>query len=260
MEREANNRGPTGEGAERTTTVAAAKATLRGCFAHTWLLLALACLCGGAAPAAAQSDPAHALKASSQAAGIASLPTAAQSAISAAIGRDRSDYRAQPTSNGGFGMVNSEGRLNVEFAQGGVVVRVGDPKGAGWNLALEGYGRGGSMNLVSSAAPQADANRVAYHHGGLTEWYVNGPLGLEQGFTLTRPPGLPEGYADQPLTIVLALSGGLTASLDSAGTGLTLKQHDGQAVLHYTGLSAQDAAGELLKCWLELHGSQLRCH
>ncbi len=37
------------------TAVAAAKATLRGSFAHAWLLLALACLCGGAAPAAAQT-------------------------------------------------------------------------------------------------------------------------------------------------------------------------------------------------------------
>ncbi len=155
-------------------------------------------------------------------------------------------------------MVNSKRRLNVEFDQSGVAVHVGDPKGATWDLALDGYGRGKSMNLVSPAAPQADANRVEYHHGGLTEWYVNGPLGLEQGFTLARPPATGDGQAEQPLTIALALSGDLTASLDSAGTGLTLKQSDGQAVLSYAGLSAQDAAGKLLKCWLELHGSQLR--
>ncbi len=37
------------------TAVAAAKTAVRGCFAHGWLLLALACLCGGAAPAAAQT-------------------------------------------------------------------------------------------------------------------------------------------------------------------------------------------------------------
>ena len=34
------------------------------------------------------------------------------------------------------------------------------------------------------------ANRVVYRHGSLEEWYVNGPLGLEQGFTLgARPAG-----------------------------------------------------------------------
>jgi hypothetical protein len=154
-------------------------------------------------------------------------------------------------------MLNSAGQLAAEFAQSGVVVRVGDPKGAGWGLAFEGYGRNNWTGSPSPAAPQASANRVEYHHGELTEWYVNGPVGLEQGFTLARPPRLAEGHADQPLAIVLALSGDLTASLDSAGTGLTLKQHDGQAVLRYTGLSAQDAAGKPLRCWLELHGSQL---
>ena len=38
-------------------------------------------------------------------------------------------------------------------------------------------------------APQATANRVEYRRGALTEWYVNGPLGLEQGLTLERAPG-----------------------------------------------------------------------
>jgi hypothetical protein len=37
--------------------VAAAKATLTGCFASAWLLFALACLCGWAAPATAQTTP-----------------------------------------------------------------------------------------------------------------------------------------------------------------------------------------------------------
>ncbi len=212
-----------------------------------------------ASPNAAKTKVAHAPKSSSraQAASFSGLPTAAQSAISATIGRDESDYQVRPASNGGFEMVNSKRRLNVEFAQSGVAVHVGDPKGAGWDLALEGYGRGKSMNFLSSAAPQANANRVEYHRGDLTEWYVNGPVGLEQGFTLVRPPRLAEGHIDQPLTIALTLSGDLTASLDSAGTGLTLKQRDGEAVLRYTGLSAQDAAGERLKCWLELHGNQL---
>jgi trimeric autotransporter adhesin len=210
----------------------------------------------GAAKAKVTEAP-KALRSSSPTADFASLPAAAQSAISGTIGRDQSDYQAQPASNGGFGMVNSQGKLNVEFAQSGVAVHVGDTQGAGWGLALDGYGRGESMRLVSPAAPQANANRVDYHHGGLTEWYVNSPLGLEQGFTLAQPPERSSGQADQTLTIALSLSGDLAASVDSTGTGLTLKQHDGQAVLRYTGLSAQDAAGKSLKCWLELQGDKL---
>ena len=30
--------------------------------------------------------------------------------------------------------------------------------------------------------------RVEYRRDGLTEWYINGPRGLEQGFTLAAPP------------------------------------------------------------------------
>ena len=33
------------------------------------------------------------------------------------------------------------------------------------------------------------ANRVEYRRpGGVVEWYINGPLGLEQGFDLAAPP------------------------------------------------------------------------
>jgi len=197
--------------------------------------------------------------ANSSAKTLASLPVAAQSTISAAMGRDQSDFHARPDSNGGFRTLNSEGQLAADFAQSGVVVRAGARGGTGWGLAFEGYGRGRWTDSASSAAarPQASANRVEYRRGDLTEWYVNGPLGIEQGFSLARPPSHTGKLADQPLTIALALSGDLTASLDSNGTGLSLKQHDGQAVLRYSGLSAQDAAGRQLRSWIELRGSQL---
>lgn len=212
-----------------------------------------------AAPDTAKTKAADAPKASSPATGLASLPVAAQSTISTAIGRAQPDYHARPDSNGGFRTVNSEGQLAADFAQSGVVVRAGAPGRTGWGLAFEGYGRGRWTDSVSSAAaaPQADANRVEYRRGDLTEWYVNGPLGIEQGFTLAKPPSRTGRLVGQPLTIALALSGDLTASLDSTGAGLTLKQNDGQAVLRYTGLSAQDAAGRQLPSWIELRGSQL---
>jgi hypothetical protein len=211
----------------------------------------------GAVPTRAQSNAAPTAQASSQVTGFASLPAAAQSAVSTAIGRDQSDYHARPTGNGGFRMLNPGTRLTAEFAKNGVVMRVGAAAGAEWRLALQDYGRGNVMAPMSSVVPQADANRVEYRRGGLTEWYVNSPLGLEQGFTLTKPPARAGDPGDQPLTIAMGLSGDLSASLDSAGSGLTLRQHDGQAVLRYTGLAAQDAAGEPLRCWLELLGSQL---
>src|SRR5205807_611213 len=92
-----------------------------------------------------------------------------------------------------------------------------------WGLTLRRYGYGAALRAVDGATPQVNTNRVAYVRGALTEWYVNGPLGLEQGFTLTKPPGRAKG---RPLTVMLAMSGDLTAKIDPNGTALTLTQRD----------------------------------
>ncbi len=60
--------------------------------------------------------------------------------------------------------------MRASFGASGTLVRAG---GATLGLRLLGYG---------SASPRAHANRVTYQHGPVTEWYSNGPLGLEQGF------------------------------------------------------------------------------
>jgi hypothetical protein len=78
---------------------------------------------------------------------------------------------------------------------------------------LRGYGYSGTLRGAGAVTPDASGNRVEYHRGALTEWYVNGPLGLEQGFTLAQPPG---GRTANPLTLAFALSGQLSASVDPA--------------------------------------------
>jgi hypothetical protein len=97
-------------------------------------------------------------------------------------------------------------------------------------------------------------NRVEYQRGELTEWYVNGPAGFEQGFTLASAPGKSNG---QPLTIALAVSGHLRRTVQKDGHELKLEGIGGND-LRYTGLSAYDATGKELRAWLEWSGSQLR--
>ena len=105
--------------------------------------------------------------------------------------------------------------------------------------------------------PHIAGNRIEYRRDGLTEWYVNGPLGLEQGFTMTTPPGKANGAA---LTLRLALAGDLTPALNAEGTTLELARKDGHAILRYTGLSARDASGRELHSWLEVKGEHLLLH
>ena len=178
-----------------------------------------------------------------------SLPTELQSGLSAVLGRDASAYRAQAVRDG-FDATNPRQKLTVHFNSAGVEVRSGTAR---WLMAVRGYGYGETMQKVGAAVPEANLNRIDYRRGGLTEWYVNGPIGLEQGFTLSDPPRKGEGSL---LTIALALSGDLQAAIDQNGGGLSLSG-DGKPVLRYAGLSARDASGRALHAWLELSGSEL---
>ena len=102
--------------------------------------------------------------------------------------------------------------------------------------------------------PEAKLNRVEYRRGSLTEWYLNGPIGIEQGFTVSAPPGLSRGRL---LTLALALRGDLTASVTEAGAGMTLNDRNGKAQLRYTGLKARDATDKELPSWVEVRSNQM---
>jgi hypothetical protein len=91
-------------------------------------------------------------------------------------------------------------------------------------METRGYGYGDALNPVRAVAPQANANRVEYRRDGVTEWYENGPLGLEQGFTLAERPGRANGQA---LTLELRLIGDLVATLEPGGKALDLRRKDG---------------------------------
>ena len=92
---------------------------------------------------------------------------------------------------------------------------------------------------------------MSYRRGTLREWYVNGPLGLEQGFDLAmRPAG------SGVLTLALALSGVSSVRLRD---GSALLSGSG-GTLRYGGLRAIDARGGALRAWLGLSGGELRIH
>lgn len=115
---------------------------------------------------------------------LADLPASAQAAISAGIGRDQAAYHAALREDGSFGMTNPAQNLHANFTADTATVRAGDVE---WNLLLSAWGYGETLQRVERVAPSATANRVEYPRGALSEWYVNGPQGLEQGFTIQNP-------------------------------------------------------------------------
>jgi hypothetical protein len=193
--------------------------------------------CGLAAPGFGAGQPASA--------GLSSLSIDAQSSISAAMGRDIPGYQAK-TGRAGIEAGNARQRLAMNFTTDVVEVSSGTQH---WKMALRAYGYGDALHPVKAAAPTASFNRVVYKRGGLTEWYLNGPVGLEQGITLQKSPGQADG---RPLTIEFMLKGDLTAEVDEPGTGLMLTRADGKTELRYRGLLAYDASGRKLPAWLEV--------
>jgi hypothetical protein len=178
------------------------------------------------------------------------LPREAQLPVSAALGRDESIYYAQARSSG-YTIANSRQKLAADFSSQGVDV-VCD--GARWGMRLQAYGYGDVLTAVAGTAPRAISNRIEYSRGALTEWYVNGPMGLEQGFTVARAA---EAASHEPLTLAMLLSGDLEASLDQDRTGVKLAGRRGKVELKYGGLSAFDASGKALPAWIELANRRL---
>jgi len=180
--------------------------------------------------------------------GLSNLPPAAQSAISATLGHGLAAYavRREPA---GLQADNAQQHLLSKFTAKEVEVRSGL---AVWRMNLEGYGYGTELTPVAQVIPEADANRVQYRRGALTEWYINGPVGLEQGFTISRPLRQSKG---QELTIDLAFSGNLAVFHDAQQ--VTLKDDAGQPLLRYSGVEAHDSTGRELAARLEVQGQHL---
>jgi len=145
-------------------------------------------------------------------------------------------------------VVNRAQRLRAKFGHSGVHVSSGS---VSLGLSLRAYGYGAALQQLRAVAPRVTGDRVVYVHAGVSEWYVNGPLGLEQGFTVTAPATRHAG----PLTLALALSGDTRGRLSSGGDRVMFTGAAG--ALAYRGLVATDARGRELRAWIELRGSEL---
>ena len=169
----------------------------------------------------------------------------------AASGQDQAAYSVA-TGAKGVSLANPANGFTAQVQLGKLEVSAGADT---WEMSLVGVGyedRTGSskppgVQPLGTAVTTVSGNRVDSNYGTVDAWYVNGPGGLEQGFTLTPQPG-----AGTSLTVELALRGDLVGKIDAAGDGFTLTRLDGTRVLDYTGLKVYDAAGNVLPASLQL--------
>ena len=157
-----------------------------------------------------------------------------------------------------------EGRLRARNQAQGFEVELGANgprvRSASWSLELRlaRFGRTRGLEPVLSVptrdAATARGRRASLRHGaGLEEWYLNGPLGLEQGFSVAKAPS---GHG--PLVIELELSGELEPRRGADGSRIELRRPSGELVAHYSDLWAWDARGEPLAAQMTLEQGRVR--
>jgi hypothetical protein len=116
-------------------------------------------------------------------------------------------------------------------------------------FALVAVGRIGALVREVGVAPVSNRNAVVYHRHDVIERWDNGPLGLEQTFTVaSRLPG----------------SGSLELAIGCAGAGVRATRARGSVVfdgrsatLRYAGLVASDAHGRILPARLLLRDRRI---
>lgn len=148
---------------------------------------------------------------------------------------------------------NPEMGLVTQARTGGIRLQPSGAGGAQSSVGLQLVSQGCDEHPIAAepVAPQARGNRVEYARDGVTEWYLNGPLGLEQGFTVTRDLG-----CLRKLVFEMDLDKSVSAELRQGGTVLALNANGLR--YHYGELYSYDADGRELPSKMELAGQRLR--
>ncbi len=165
---------------------------------------------------------------------------------------ERATYSLKDSGHGTWRGENATQRLSFEFAEG--EARLKHPKGS-VAFHLNGYGYGDGLRAPVRAKLAATGNRMEYRRGELTEWYVNGSQGLEQGFTFGQRPG-PKS-ASQPLVIALGIGGELVPAQSKDKNSVQFESAK-NVVLRYGGLKAVDAHGRIVPSRMEVRDREIR--
>ena len=189
---------------------------------------------------------------------------------------EATQYRAQPTSErpGEYAALNPAQELHARFTPQGVEVRrrsdEATPKLA---ISLRSIGYSERQSPVSPGTVSAQDQRIEIHRAindqpptanlqpttynlpPITEWYVNHPSGLEQGFTISQPPG--ERQASARLRLTLEVAGEWQATLAADGQAVEFSEAGG-STMRYDHLAVRDAQGTPLPARMSLEQSELR--
>jgi hypothetical protein len=149
---------------------------------------------------------------------------------------------------------NRAHRLRAVFEPAGIRVEKAD-----WaeRLELLAYGYDGELKETTHGKRSVRRNRVEYlRDPDLTEWFLNGPLGIEHGFTVQSPPSGRTQASD--LVFEIGVSGDLHPRQLKAGKSIAFLAAGGAQAFQYREAYAQDADGKLLPVSMNLNAASER--
>ncbi len=159
------------------------------------------------------------------------------------------EYAVRPAGVG-YVAVNRAAGLRAAFETDRVdLSSLGVEPAAQFGLQLAGYGCAGRVSQTrSSLDTTVVANRIERRWGGtsgrrLAEWYLNGPLGLQQGFTLFAPPC---EFRSKPVLIEMRVLGNFEPTLNPEGDQIVLRsgaRTPNPSTFRYGHLKAWDVTG-----------------
>src|SRR5262245_13597692 len=123
------------------------------------------------------------------------------------------------------------------------------------SLSLHSLGYGHALRSVAPGEVSGDNQTINItREDGVREWYVNGPEGLEHGFTLSEPPGVQSQGA--PLRLTMQVSKGWRAVAGEDGQRVILRGGDDRAV-EYGKLVVLDSQGRNIPARLTVAEEQV---
>ena len=181
------------------------------------------------------------------------LPSDAMAAVAQAISKDLpASYDIEKVAEG-YASENRAHGLKMEFSDQEIRFCKSDNA---WSYAFTLTGIGyDTLKTPLPAEVNARGNRIELQRGcGLTEWYLNTPFGIEQGFTLHNPPA--DRDKNSLLRLELTLQGPLDAVLQDDRT-VVFKNSSGTTVTRYAGLYVTDADNKSLPAHLEIDNGKI---
>ncbi|MGB7291848.1 MAG: NEW3 domain-containing protein [Thermodesulfobacteriota bacterium] len=172
-------------------------------------------------------------------------------------GSDIFSYHVKKFGSDSYMAITPNHSFSTIFDGNGINVRPLSLKTSNWQVRMNLVGMGYEQNVKPVASPKfkVDSNHIEYGRNTIKEWYLNGPDGLEQGFTIDTVPS--SDAKDQKLVLKLEYSSDLIPVVKENGKRIDWKTEEGTTVFNYSKLYAYDSLGKELPSSLNASGDHI---